>query len=376
MRLILFLALFFASPAAAQWTAAAARDTLAEVRASAAEGLNPADYGGRELEAALAGGDAARIAAAAQASWLALARDYAAGRTPEAARVGWKSPPPRSDPEWLRARLADGLAAGAPGPALRALLPTHPYYVGLKAALGRTADADARARLRANLDRWRWMPRQLGSRYLLVNVPQFEAELWEGGQVVERRRIIAGKPSTPTPQFSDVVTGVVFNPEWVVPQSIIRKSVGALVRNSPSVARARGYRWKQADGHLSVVQVPGGGNSLGRVKLEMTNPYAIYMHDTPAKALFSRASRALSHGCMRTEDIASLALALLDGVPGWDAARIARTIAGTTTTRVPLARQVPVHVGYFTVVPAADGTPITYADIYHRDPPVIEALSR
>ena len=376
MRSLLLSALLFAAPAAAQWTEAAARETLAEVRASAMEGLNPAHYGASELEAALAAHDAGRIAVAAAASWMALAPDYAAGRTPPEARVGWKSPPPRSDAEWLRARMDAGLAAGKPAETLRTLLPAHPYYAGLKTALAKTADAAGRNRIRANLDRWRWMPRQLGDRYLLANVPSFDGGLWQGDTLVATHRIVVGKPKMATPQFSAVVTGVTFNPQWVVPQSIIRESVGRLVRNSPSVARARGYRWNWSGGQLSVTQAPGAGNSLGQIKLEMGNPYAIYLHDTPAKALFAKPVRAFSHGCLRTQDIKALALALLEGVPGWDAARIDSTIATRRTTNVPLARQVPVHVSYFTVVPAADGTAITYTDIYGRDPPVIAALSR
>ena len=123
-----------------------------------------------------------------------------------------------------------------------------------------------------------------------------------------------------------------------------------------------------------MTQLPGEGNSLGTMKIEMPNPYAIYFHDTPSKQLFNRAERALSHGCMRTQGILGLALRLLEDVPGWDAARIDATAATNETVRVPLTAQIPVHVGYFTVAPGPGGTLRTFADIYGRDAPVIAAL--
>ncbi len=364
----------FLKPAiSSQWTEAAARETLAEVKAAAAEGLSPADYAPAALETALAGGDMAAISAAAQTSWLALAKDYAAGHTPLSARIGWKSPPPRSDREWLTAKLEAGLAAGAPGAALKALLPTHFHYGMLKAALP-TADPAMQALLRANLDRWRWMPRQLGERHLFANVPAFEVDLVEGERTTARHRIIAGAVKTPTPQFSAVATAIIINPPWLLPDSIVRESVGALIRRSPATARARGYRWTATADGLQVMQLPGSGNSLGTLKIEMPNPYAIYFHDTPAKQLFNRPVRALSHGCMRTQGILGLALRLLEDQPEWDAARIDSTAATNETTRVPLMVQIPVHVAYFTASPGKDGTIRTFPDIYGRDGPVIAAL--
>ncbi|MCG2841883.1 L,D-transpeptidase family protein [Sandaracinobacter sp. RS1-74] len=375
MRAFPLLALVAAAPVMAQgaWSEAAARETLAAVQAAAAEGLNPSDYAPEALEAALKAGDPEAIATAAEASWLALAQDYAAGRTPQAARVGWKSPPPRSDPEWLKAKLAAGLEAHAPGAALKALLPTHPHYAALKAALP-AAEGEARARLRANLERWRWTPRQMGERYLLANVPAFEVDLWDGGRVIARHRTIVGTPKNATPQFSAVVTAVTINPSWYLPQSIVKESVGGLIQRSPAAARARGYRWTSTESGLQVTQVPGRNNSLGTLKIEMPNPWAIYFHDTPNKQLFTKPVRAFSHGCMRTQGILGLALRLLEDVPGWDAARIDSTAATNETETIPLPQQVPVHVAYFTVAPGPAGSLRTFADIYGRDAPVIAAL--
>jgi murein L,D-transpeptidase YcbB/YkuD len=364
------------APAPLPWTAATARETLAEVQAASKEGLNPADYAPAALEAALASGDEAAIAVAAEASWMALAKDYAAGRTPIEARIGWKSPPPRSDVEWLRAKLADGLAAGTAGETLRGLLPAHPHYRVLRAALpAATAPADS-ARIRANMDRWRWMPRQMGERHLFANVPGYTVDLVDGGVPVARHKIIVGARKTPTPQFSAVATAITINPPWLLPKSIVDESVGALIRRSPSAARARGYRWTATADGLQVMQMPGNRNSLGTLKIEMPNPYAIFFHDTPAKHLFNGQDLALSHGCMRTQGILGLALRLLEEVPEWGAARIDATAATNVTTGIDLPQQVPVHVGYFTVVPAKGGTVQVLPDVYGRDAAVIEALSR
>ncbi len=375
--LLAALLLILPLPAFAQsvWTEAAARETLAAVEAAGTEGLNPADYAPDALRSALESEDPQLIAAAADASWMALARDYAAGRTPAEARIGWKSPLPRSDPDWLRQKLDAALQGGAPAEGLKALLPTHAYYDSLREALAQTEDAQARARLRANLDRWRWMPRQLGDRYLIANVPAFVVDMVDGGRVVARHKIIVGATKTPTPQFSAVATAIIINPEWVLPQSIIAESVGSLIRRSPGTARAKGYRWTSADGKLYVTQRPGSGNSLGTLKIEMPNPYAIYFHDTPAKQLFDKKVRALSHGCMRTQGILGLALRLLADQPEWTPERIDATAATNETERVPLTMQLPVHVAYFTAEPAPDGSIRTFPDIYGRDAAVIAALS-
>ena len=356
------------------WTEAAARVTLAAVKASAAEGLSPGDYGLARLEAALGGTDAAEVASAAEASWMALAKAYAAGNTPMAARRGWKGPVPRSDPEWLRAKLADGLLEGGPGAALQALLPTHPHYDLLKAALAKAPPAE-RALIRANLDRWRWLPRMLGERYLMANLPAYEVDLWDGGRPIARHRIIIGKPNLATPQFSASATGVTMNPPWLLPQSIVEESVGGLIRRSPGAARARGYSWtKGADGRLYVTQRPGKGNSLGQMKIEMPNEHAIFFHDTPAKALFDREVFALSHGCLRTKGIFGLGLRLLEDQPEWGAEAIDAAVAAGQTVTVPLTAAVPVHIGYFTVAPGPGGTLRRFADVYGRDAAIIAAL--
>ncbi len=358
------------------WTVAAATDLLGAVRAAGAEGLSPADHGEAALSAALLSADPQAIANAAAQSYLSLARAYLLGQTPERARLQWYLASPRADPSMLQITMDQALRSNTVRQSLEAMLPTHPHYAALRESLAATADPAMRATLRVNMDRWRWMPRRLGETHILVNVPSFEATLVQNGEPVARHRIIVGKTKTPTPQFSTVATGVILNPPWVVPQSIIRESVGSLVRNRPSTARARGYSWTSSGGRLSVTQMPGPGNSLGQMKIDMPNPYSIFLHDTPAKALFDRKVRAYSHGCIRTDRALEFAATLLAGVPGWDAARIAEVVETRVTTRVPLAQQIPVHVVYFTALPGPAGKVQIHPDLYGRDAPVLAALSK
>ena len=358
------------------WTVAAATDLLEAVRAAGAEGLSPADHGEGALSAALISGDSQTIANAATRSYLSLARAYLQGQTPQQARLQWHLAAPRADPSMLQITMEQALRSNTVRQSLEAMLPTHPHYAALRESLAATTDPAMRATLRANMDRWRWMPRRLGETHILVNVPSFEAALVRNGEIVARHRIIVGKKQTPTPQFSTVATGVILNPPWVVPQSIIRESVGSLVRNRPSTARARGYSWSSSSGRLSVIQQPGPGNSLGQMKIDMPNPYSIFMHDTPSKVLFDKKVRAYSHGCIRTDRALEFAGTLLAGVPGWDAARIAQVVETRITTRVPLPQQIPVHIVYFTALPGPAGRVQIHPDLYGRDAPVLSALPK
>jgi L,D-transpeptidase YcbB len=237
--------------------------------------------------------------------------------------------------------------------------PVHPYRSAVEAAYGAETDPARRAILAANLDRWRALPAQLGQRHLMVNVPEQEVVLWENGVPVARWDVIVGRPRTPSVSFSAEVTGVNLNPWWYVPQSIVRESVGALVRNNPAEARRRGY---VASGG-SYRQRPGPGNALGRMKLVMPNSHAIYLHDTPARHLFEREERAFSHGCIRVRDAMGFAARLA----GMTRAELEAIAADGQTRTVPLAQSVPVHITYFTAVPGPDNALRYLNDIYGRD---------
>jgi murein L,D-transpeptidase YcbB/YkuD len=160
---------------------------------------------------------------------------------------------------------------------------------------------------------------------------------------------------------------VTFNPWWNVPQSIIREMGG----------RFSGYQVRRSEGGTTIVrQPPGPRNALGRVKIEMPNDHAIYLHDTPAQNLFARPVRAFSHGCIRTQNVRDFAALLLGPTGQWDRSEIDQAIATGETTRADLGAPVPVYIAYFTAAATTDGDIVTYADIYGRDTPVREALNR
>jgi L,D-transpeptidase YcbB len=355
------------------WSRSAASELLDVAERVTEEGLDPADYDTAALRAALAGTDQAVLQARASTVFLRLAGDFAQGHVRGRKRLAWHLPGPMLDDAAAEQQMASALSGGGVRATLQRLLPQHRQYQALKAALATTSPRDKAGaqRLRANLERWRWMPRDLGKRYLLVNIPAFTVSLVESNKVVSRRRTIVGKVATPTPQFGAQVTGAILNPWWDIPPSIVRESVGRLVGGAPAEARAKGY--VVAGGRYR--QLPGPGNALGQVKLVMPNPFSIYLHDTPNKALFDAEVRAFSHGCIRTQDITGLVEALLASTSRWDRARIDSVLAAGRPTQATLAQPLPVYVTYFTTAAEESGELATFPDIYGRDNAIIAALT-
>ncbi|MBC2777835.1 L,D-transpeptidase family protein [Parasphingopyxis marina] len=248
-------------------------------------------------------------------------------------------------------------------PAAEPAHPAHPHYAALQRAYAQETDPGRRATLAANIRRWEAMPHRLGDRYLLVNAAAFRATLWEDGSPVSQWRVIVGRTRTQTPIFHTEARGVILNPWWEIPASIVAESVGALVRNRPAEARRRGYvvqggRYRQR---------PGPGNALGLMKLDMPNAHSVGIHDTPSRQLFDREDRALSHGCVRIDDALGFATTLLSRQPEWTRERVDAVIAVGETRTVPFDAPLPVYIGYFTAEPAADGTIGYFPDIYGRD---------
>ena len=300
-------------------------------------------------------GDAAQIDRAMTALALTLARAYLLGSSGPSARAGWRIAG-NDEAIDLSAQLSAALARNDVDGFYAGLRPRNTDYEALRLALLGETDAVKRATLIRNLERWRWMPLDMGHRYLLVNVPGFEVGLWESGRKLEHWRVIVGKPRTPTPVFSAIVTGIIVNPWWDVPPSIVAESVGRLTRTSPAEARRRGYVW----GGGSWRQRPGPGNALGQMKLVMPNPYKVYLHDTPGKALFEQPVRAFSHGCIRVGKALDLAARLL-GRP------IDAEVARGRTVTLPIGDPLPVYVTYFTADVSDTGSVEYHRDIYGRD---------
>ena len=204
--------------------------------------------------------------------------------------------------------------------------------------------ARRRATILANMEMWRWEPRDMGEERIEVNIPDFSVAALRGDEVLLKTRAIVGKPETPTPIFSGDMRYVLINPSWRVPDSIIKKEfasrLGALSR--------RGYEVKTVGGRVTVRQLPGDDNALGRIAFMFPNDHAIYLHDTPARELFDEESRAFSHGCIRVEDPLSLAELVLGGErSGWTAERIEAAFGDKERT-VFLPHPLPVHIEYFT----------------------------
>lgn len=428
------------------------------VRAAAAHGLDPDEYGEPDLAARLAELSAIRDSPSPQqleqladfdvrltASLLQLARHVAVGRLkPESVDSRWNAK--RSTPEYvaaLQASLSNGVAGY-----LDTVRPQHPEYKALQEALaslqGQSSqgwptipravlrvgqwnepvvvplrqrlaasgylatsaspdsaqyDADVERAVKAfqehhgqkptgildsatvnalnvplatranqvamNLERWRWMPDDLGARHFLVNIPYFHLIAREDGNPVLDIRVVVGKRGNETPIFSDQMETVVFSPYWNVPETIaveetapaIARDPNYLERNNMEVVNAAGRVVSASDipwGDDSALQGfrfrqrPGGGNALGYVKFLFPNEHAVYLHDTPADALFQRIGRAFSHGCVRVEEPEALAAYVLRDQPEWTADAIHTAMRAGNERHVKLTRPIPVHIVYMT----------------------------
>jgi len=296
-----------------------------------------------------------------------------------AARVQWFALDPDQDKMHTAQLMAQALTLHDVAGVLAGLAPTHPDYMALKEALAMVPEEDVqrRALIRANMDRWRWLARDLGKAYLITNIPEFELRLVVKDKIIRTYRTVVGKPGrTATPQLAETVSAVVFNPTWTVPQSIVQgEGLGRRALANPAWARAKGYKvTKGADGTIYVVQQPGPGNSLGQMKIDIPNPHAIYFHDTPSKALFNRDVRAFSHGCIRTERAVELGMTLAiigaDLAPE-EAADISRS---GKYTKVEMAKTLPAYITYFTYARSIDGELKQFGDIYGRDKPVLDSF--
>lgn len=335
----------------ARWNSAQIEQLVRHARAAPADALPMPDLA--PLDSAISAKDAAATDRAADALALSLARLHLLGFTPPSARTAWRIADSDSEVD-LSAMLAIALAGGGIDAMFAGLDPQHPDYAALKAAYAAETDPARRRTLALNIERWRWLPQSLGADHVLVNTAAFEARLWRGGQVAGRWPVVVGKPSTPSPVFAARIGGVTFNPWWDIPASIVRERGGRFPASQGYVRSGSGWR-----------QRPGPGNALGQMKLVMPNPYNVYLHDTPSKALFGRPVRAFSHGCIRVGDALGFAATLLEGVKS--RAEVDATVASRRTETVPLAHAIPVYITYFTAAVGANGVVGVLPDIYGRD---------
>lgn len=240
----------------------------------------------------------------------------------------------------------------------------------------------------SNLERLRWLPKNLGQKHVFVNQAAFDVNVMDKGAPIWTSKVIVGRPTTQTSVFHDEMETVVFNPTWGMPMSILVNEYLGKLRRDPGYFDRIGYQVVNAKGKkvssrsvnwgsigansgIGVIQPAGGENALGDVKFLFPNSHSIYMHDTPNRQLFGEARRAFSHGCVRVENPREFASVML----GWGSDEVDSRIAQGETQNVKLDRKVPVHLTYFTAWPDANGKIRYFSDIYERDKTLEKARS-
>jgi murein L,D-transpeptidase YcbB/YkuD len=232
-----------------------------------------------------------------------------------------------------------------------------------------------------NMERWRWLPRDLGDPHILVNIPEMRLDVWDHGSTPVSMRVVVGKTDTPTPIFNGRMTYVVLAPFWNVPADIAQKETlpailndpGFLARTNMEVVDNSGRAVSARDIDLSTPdryrfrQRPGTSNALGLVKFMFPNQFNVYLHDTPADSLFSRASRSFSHGCVRVEEPDKLVQYVLRDQPEWTTDRITEAMHAAEERVVKLKTAIPIYLGYWTARVTPDHVVQFRKDVYGID---------
>ncbi|WP_269618268.1 L,D-transpeptidase family protein [Zhongshania sp. BJYM1] len=245
-----------------------------------------------------------------------------------------------------------------------------------------------------NMERWRWLAENLGDKYLLVNIAAFELKIIDNNQTVFVKPVVVGRNYRKTPVFSNKIRYIVLNPTWTVPYKLAVEDKLSEIQKDPAYLNRLGIRVFKGDSPVPIdpfsiswneinkrnfpfrlVQSPGPQNALGQVKFMFPNPHDVYLHDTPSRELFKKAERAFSSGCIRVSDPLELAEFLLRS-QGWDKTRIAAVIENGETETVTLKTPVPIHIEYWTTWVDREGVNHFRNDIYDRDQPLWQALSK
>src|SRR5579871_4814715 len=224
--------------------------------------------------------------------------------------------------------------------------------------------------IEANMERWRWMPRAIEQRYVVVNVPEERLAVMNAGQPRLVSKVVVGRESDPTPILRATASSVTVNPVWHIPQDIAEDEI--LPKGSSYLHEQR----IQVTERGNLKQLPGPKNALGTLKINMPNRFNIYMHDTPGKATFTRNERDESHGCVRVQKILELGSVLLAGNPDVDVAKLKTMIASGKTTSLTLTPPVPVYVVYWSVTTGEDGSAQFWPDLYSRDLSLIAEIQK
>ena len=370
---------------------ARAKAAVARLKSAGADGLDPADYKTPSLSASgLSASGSAELAADASAeaelkltaAVISYARHVQAGRfsyTRVSRNIELPQAPP--EPADILGRMTEAADAGK---ALDAFGPQQEPYRRLKAMLAelraRPASKETHAQIDAvlaNMERWRWYPRELGKAHVQVNLPDFTLRVMHNGAQVWTTRIVIGKPSMATPLLSETMKHITINPTWHVPPSIVHNEYLPALAQDPTVLARMGLRVSYSGGGVSITQPPGEGNALGRIRFNFPNRFLVYQHDTPDKYYFGHDVRAYSHGCMRVQDPAKYAEVLFNiARPNehWTAAKV-RSMFGSTEQDIQF-QPVPiwVHLTYQTAFVDDAGKLQMRRDVYGLDSRTLAAI--
>lgn len=331
---------------------------------------------------------------------LKYARYARGGRTDPDKLKNVDMTPTFRDPKVVIAEIA-----GAPQPNvyLQGLHPKHEQFERLHQALLKArAESEAGAKPRnvqkiiVNMERWRWMPEDLGALHVQINIPEFMVYIVKNGKTIDTEKVVVGKPVYATPIFSADLKSIVFNPEWTVPSTIIREDLlprlrggGGLFSGGSSFLKQHelnvNYNGKRVDpgsidwnrvnmGAISFTQAPGPKNVLGKVKFLYPNRHSVYMHDTIKRDLLTREVRAEGHHCPRVANPGKVAAIILAEDKGMPQAEIDKLLASGYNSAVAVNHRVPVHTTYFTASIDAEGKVQNFADVYALDAGVAAAI--
>ena len=313
------------------------------------------------------------------------------GRLPEGVTVQ----PGSSDPRMiaLRARLtAEGYSVGSGAgavydPALvdavkrfqrrRGMNPDGVLGPGTVRALNVSAAARA-AQIEANLERWRWIPREMPVHRIEVNLPTAMLDYYREGRAHETMLVAVGDRKHHTPMMTSDIVAITFNPPWNVPTSIVVNEILPKLKTNPGYLASQGLKvvGRSESGIPYLQQAPGPRSALGKVKFESPNEFAVFLHDTPSRGGFSRADRLLSHGCVRLQKPLELATLLLEDHPEWSEERMQQAMDSGKTSRIGLEAPVPMYLLYWTAFVDTQGGVYFWDDIYGWDSRLLAALEQ
>lgn len=331
---------------------------------------------------------------------LKYARYARGGRADPAKLKNVDMQPTFRDPKLVLAEISE---ADKPGAYLQSLHPKHEQFQRLRQALLKArAESEAGAkprnlqRILINMERWRWMPEDLGALHAQLNIPEFMVYIVKDGKTIHSEKIVVGKLRYATPIFSSDLKTIVFNPEWTVPPTIVREDLlprlrggGGFFGSNTSVLKQHGlqvnYKGKRVNpssinwssvnmGAISFTQAPGPTNVLGKVKFLYPNRHLVYMHDTIKRNLLSLEVRAEGHHCPRVANPGEVAAVILAQDRGMPKSEVDKLLKDGYNASVAIKGHVPIHTTYFTASVDSEGKVTTFNDIYGLDAGVTAAV--